>query len=205
MVLAASMAVCLMAVFPGISTVEQTLSEYVSLPFDPSLQLAQTFNNCGPYSVMAVLNSLTGKKYFGEDLATEMRWRVQKNLTLPQGVLDLLNRYGIITRPFSTQFSADKERISVLKSCLSRSHPVVLLIEVHHIQHYVTLLGYKGNTFYAYDSLQWKTGPGRLTVDDNGPKPGNRTWSAAKLLQLWSEGGKWIFYRYYGIECIWNK
>ena len=58
-----------------------------SLPLDADLLYRQTLNNCGPYSVMAVINILKNEEISPELLASEMQWRIYKNLTFPRGVV----------------------------------------------------------------------------------------------------------------------
>jgi hypothetical protein len=195
-------AVLALAVLPGPLPAESPFPAAYSLRLDPGIQLAQTYNNCGPYSARAVIAVLTGRVPDAERLAAETGWRVYRNLTLPQGVIGLLNANGIRTRPFSLSMLDERKKGESLKRIVSRGHPVILLVQVGKVQHYLTVLGYDGNRFFLYDSFRKRLPDSRLTIDDNGWEPGNRTCPLEELLSLWARGGKLMFYRYYGIECF---
>jgi hypothetical protein len=61
----------------------------------------QTLNNCAPYAVMGVINVLKDEKKDPEQLARETKWRMMRNLTFPQGVIDLLHKYQIRTKEYN--------------------------------------------------------------------------------------------------------
>ncbi len=63
-----------------------------SLAISNEIYYRQTLNNCAPYSVMGVINVLTKEIKDPEILAEETRWRIIKNLTFPQGLIDLLHK-----------------------------------------------------------------------------------------------------------------
>jgi len=71
------------------------------LKMSKEIYFRQTFNNCAPYSVMTVINILTGEIKDPEVLAKETKWRIMNNLTLPQGVINLLRKYNIRTKEYS--------------------------------------------------------------------------------------------------------
>ena len=82
-----------------------------TLPLNADLLYRQTLNNCGPYSVMAVINILKSEKISPELLASEMTWRIYKNLTFPRGVVKLLNAYAIKTKEYILKNKTGDEKI----------------------------------------------------------------------------------------------
>ena len=90
----------------------------------------QTFNNCAPYSVMAVINVLKNEKIDPEILAKETKWRIMNNLTFPQGVIDLLHKYKIKTKEYSMKIYSNNENIMWLKNNIDNGNPIILLVKV---------------------------------------------------------------------------
>lgn len=172
------------------------------LQMNEDLFYRQTLNNCGPYSVMAVTNILRGENHDPEKLAKEMGWRIYKNLTFPQGVVDLLHKYKISTKEFVLSTKSENEKINFLKSQIDEEHPVILLIKIHHVLHYVTVLGYSENGFMLYDSMQEKNPDNqRKTVVDSECASGNRFYSTKELMDLWNDGGFKIFFKNWAVVC----
>jgi hypothetical protein len=162
----------------------------------------QTFNNCGPYSVMAVINILKGHKIDPEILAQETRWRLMKNLTFPQGIINLLNKYNVSTKEYSMKLYSDIDKITWLKNQIDNGTPIILLVKVDNIQHYFTIIGYDEYGFMLYDSLQEKLEENsRKTIIDRDDYIGNRFYTYEKLIELWNHGGYKIFFRNWGIVC----
>ena len=177
-------------------------SKAVTLNMDSALYYRQTLNNCGPYSVMAVVNILTEQKLDPEILAKEMRWRIIKNLTFPQGVVDLLRSYSVESKEFVLKNRTDDEKAVFLRNRIDEGCPVILLIKVHHIQHYVTVLGYDENGFMLYDSMQEKNPQNfRMTVTDARCSVGNRYYTERELLDLWDAGGFKAFFKNWAVVC----
>ena len=172
------------------------------LQLDSNLLYRQTLNNCAPYSAMAVINLLTGKLLDPELLARQTTWRVEKNLTLPQGLLGLLAKYTIKTRESVLNIFSASEKINWLKNRIIARHPVILLVKVHHVQHFLTVLGYNEQGFFLYDSMQDKSpGNPRKTRVDSEVLSGNRFYANAELLGLWDSAGAGPFYRNWAVEC----
>ena len=71
------------------------------LKMNKNLFYRQTLNNCGPYSVMAVINILRNEEKDPEILSKQMKWRIYKNLTFPQGVVNQLHENGIKTKEYN--------------------------------------------------------------------------------------------------------
>lgn len=162
----------------------------------------QTINNCGPYSVMAVINILTGEKKDPEVLAAETEFRIIKNLTLPQGVEKLLHDNGIKSKSLILKNKSDEEKIAFLKNQIHEQKPVILLIKIHHILHYVTVIGFDENGFMIYDSMQEKdAGNPRKTIVEKPEYTGNRYYTNQELMGLWNDGGYKIFFRNFAIVC----
>jgi len=162
----------------------------------------QTLNNCGPYSVMAVINILHGINIDPEILAQETKWRIRKNMTFPQGVIDLLHKYNIKTKEYSMKLYSDTEKILWLKNKIDNKNAVILLLKVDNIQHYFTIIGYDEEGFMIYDSLQEKQKEDpRKTIIDREDCAGNRYYTYEKLIGLWNNGGYKIFFKNWAVVC----
>jgi hypothetical protein len=162
----------------------------------------QTLNNCAPYSVMGVINVLTGETKDPEILAKETKWRIMKNLTFPQGLLDLLHKYNVKTKEYSLKLYHDNEKISWLKNQIDKGNPVILLVKVKNIQHYFAIIGYDDRGFMLYDSLQEKQNENtRRTIIDRENYMGNRYYPEEEIVKLWNNGGYKIFFRNWAIVC----
>ena len=172
------------------------------LNLDDNLFYRQTLNNCGPYSVMAVINVLKSEVISPELLAKEMRWRMHKNLTFPIGLIELLHRYGIRTTEYILNGKTSDTKIHWIKETIAKGSPIIMLIKINHVQHYVTVLGYDEHGFMLYDSLQKKNiENGRKTFIDEGCLVGNRYYSHEELIDLWNNGGYKIFFKNWAIVC----
>ena len=173
-----------------------------SIEIAKDIYYRQTMNNCAPYSVMAVINALKYEKIDPEILSKEITWRIYKNLTFPQGIIDLLHIYGIETNEYNLFCLSYQEKINWLKSTIDKGTPIILLVEVKHIKHYFTVLGYDEHGFMIYDSLQEKSKENpRKTIIDNVSYSGNRYYNNEQLIKLWNDGGYKIFFRNWAIVC----
>jgi hypothetical protein len=165
----------------------------------------QTFNNCGPYSAMGVINIVKNEIHDPEILAKETRWRIIKSLTFPQGVIDLLHKYKIKTKEYSLKLYSDNDKIYWLKNKIDNGNPIILLVKVKNIQHYLTVIGYDEKGFMLYDSLQEKQEENpRKTVTDRKEYAGNRYYANDELVELWNKGGYKIFFKNWAVVCY-NK
>jgi hypothetical protein len=171
------------------------------LPYTSDYNLAQTNNDCGPYSCALVVRLLTKRKINMKELIQNMEWRLPNHTTLPWGLEKLLKGYGIkIQVPFLLLYSIE-ERINYLKAQLSFLRPIILLGVKNGVGHYITLLGFKGEEFYVYDS--WHTinplKTGSYTRDENGMLPGNLTLSARELADFWKGSENFFFFPWYAL------
>jgi hypothetical protein len=171
------------------------------LTMDRGLQLRQGLNQCGPYSVMAAINILTQKVISPNEIDKFMNWRLKNRMTLPFGLVESLKEYGLKSKQKLLILFSDEQRVKFLKAKISEGSPVILLNKTDGIQHYFTVAGFDKENFYLYDSLQelGDDPESRITIDDNGNLPGNRTYTKDELLYLWSLGGKY-FFRWYVIS-----
>jgi len=173
-----------------------------SLKIDRNIFYRQTLNNCGPYSVMAVINILKQETIDPEILAQEINWRIYKNLTFPLGIGDLLKKYNIETKEYVLWSYNEDEKISWLKNMIDEGKPIILLIEINHIKHYFTVLGYDEKGFMIYDSLQNKRIDNqRMTIIDKEDYVGNRYYNSEYLIRLWNDGGFKIFFQNWALVC----
>ena len=172
------------------------------LMISSNIYYRQSINNCAPYSVMAVINVLTQKEVDPEALSKEITWRIHKNLTFPQGIIDLLHEYNIRTKEYNLFCLSDEEKIAWLKNAIDNGTPVIILLEIKHIKHYFTILGYDEFGFMIYDSLQEKSKDNpKKTIIDNATYSGNRYYGNKQLMDLWDDGGYKIFFRNWAVAC----
>jgi len=189
--------------FPSLGITLKTNSITInSLKIDRNIFYRQTLNNCGPYSVMAVINILKQETIDPEILAQEIKWRIYKNLTFPLGIGDLLKKYNIETKEYVLWNYNEDDKISWLKNMIDEGKPIILLIEINHIKHYFTVLGYDKEGFMIYDSLQEKRIDNqRMTIIDKEDYVGNRYYNAEYLIRLWKDGGFKIFFQSWALVC----
>lgn len=162
----------------------------------------QTFNDCAPYSVMAVINIIKGEIKDPIILAREMQWRSVRRLTLPQGLISLLNKYNIKTKEYSLKIYSDDEKAIWLKNQIDNGNPIILLVKYKRSQHYFTVIGYDEIGFMIYDSAQEKQEENQIkTIIDREEYVGNRYYTNNELMELWNKGGYFIFIRNWALVC----
>jgi hypothetical protein len=172
------------------------------LKISNAIYYRQTLNNCAPYAVMGVINVLKQQIKDPEILAKETKWRMVKNLTFPQGVIDLLHKYQIKTKEYVLKFYSNENKIIWLKNKIDNGNPIILLVKVKRIQHYFTIIGYDENGFMLYDSLQEKQNENtQRTIIDREEYIGNRYYTGNEIIDLWNNGGYKIFFRNWAIVC----
>ena len=197
-------ALAFLRTFPSFVNPHAPDAQTYSIHMDENLFYRQTLNNCGPYSVMAVTSILRNDEAAPdpEVLAKQMKWRIRKNMTFPQGVISLLHDNKIKTKEYLLYLKSDSEKITFLKEQVSHDTPVILLIKQHGILHYVTVLGYDEDGFMLYDSMQENSidNPG-LTIRDTKATNGNRYYTYQELLDQWNKGGVKFAFRNWCVVC----
>jgi len=162
----------------------------------------QTFNDCAPYSVMAVINILKGEIKDPEILAKEIKWRSVTKLVFPQGLIDLLRKYNIIAKEYSLKIYSTDKKVNWLKSQIDNGNPIILYVKIRQSQHYFTIVGYDENGFMIYDSVQKKQDEdSNKTVIDREGYAGNRYYTNNELMELWDKGGYFIFFKNWAVVC----
>ena len=188
--------------FPSMVRLDSPEAAECMLKMSENLFYRQSYNNCGPYSVMAVVNILTGDELDGEILAKQMKWRIRKNLTFPQGVVSLLRKYNVRTNEYVLWTLSDSRKAAFLRSKIFSGSPVVLLVKVHGVLHYVTVLGYDKSGFMLYDSMQEKSAENpRYTIRDKNASVGNTYLSDSELISLWNKGGVKFAFKNWCVVC----
>ena len=188
--------------FPSHVRIEIANAPSYSLQMRENLFYRQSYNNCGAYSVMAVVNILTADELNPETLASQMKWRIIKNLTFPQGVVSLLQKYNIYTKEYVLWTKGDSKKADFLRSQILHGTPVILLVKAHGVLHYVTVLGFDENGFMLYDSMQEKSAENpRYTIRDEKASAGNRWISESALIEMWNNGGVKFAFKNWCIVC----
>ncbi len=174
-----------------------------SLKISKDIFYRQTYNNCAPYSVMAVINILKNEKADPELLAKETPFRIRKNLTYPLGVSKQLRKNKIKAKKYVLWHLSDKKKILWLKTQIDLGKPVILLIKLKcGVRHYFTVLGYDEKGFMIYDSYQAKSKRNpRKTIDDNINLAGNKYLKYEELLKLWNNAGYKIFFNNWAVSA----
>ena len=121
-------------VFPsiGLNTKENHRQKNILAMSD--IYYRQTFNNCAPYSAMAAINIITKKEIDPELLARETGWRIKNNLTMPQGLIQVLHKHGIKTKEKVLSCYSDAEKINWIKNTVDEGKPIILLIKIKKIR-----------------------------------------------------------------------
>ena len=189
-------------VFPsiGLNTKENYGKKNILIMSD--IYYRQTFNNCAPYSAMAAINVITKKEIDPELLARETGWRIKNNLTMPQGLIQVLHKHGIKTKEAVLSGYTDAEKINWIKNTIDEGKPIIFLIKAKRVLHYVTVIGYDETGFIIYDSLQEKTKSNpRKTINDKPQYDGNRYYKYEVFLKFWNRGGYKIFLKNWALVC----
>ena len=162
----------------------------------------QTLNNCGPYSVMAVINILKGDEKDPEMLAKEMKWRTVTTVTFPQGIIDLLHKYDIGTEEYSLKFYSTENKVAWLKEQIDNGKPIILFVKLKYSQHYFTIVGYDESGFMIYDSSQERQDEkSKKTKVDREEYAGNRYYTNNELMEIWNKGGYVLFFKNWAVVC----
>jgi hypothetical protein len=170
----------------------------VILNYPSSYNFRQTYNDCGPYSCFAVLKVL-GKQVSIKEIKNNMKWRLQNNYTLPWGLEKLLKSHDVKIKKYNFILMSNDKKIEIIKKELAKGNPIIILGGINQYQHYLTILGYKSNIFFIYDSLQKADKNNKLTIDKNGNLPGNKNMSKNELLDFWCKGGKYNMFKWYAL------
>ncbi|HBP17591.1 MAG TPA: hypothetical protein DEA08_07350 [Planctomycetes bacterium] len=159
-------------------------------------------NQCGAYSLALALR-VYGHEAEGADLVDvvshRLSWSEALSGTLPWKIQGELSRRRLTRETFTAAGHPAQDRLGPVRAHLAAGAPVLLLIESERgSQHYVLALGYSSAGLDLYDP-NFTPDPARpeVTLDDNGERPGNRTLSEARVLELWSRGGGGGLYRWW--------
>lgn len=160
----------------------------------------QTVNDCGPFTVAAVVRTLSKKEISSAEFAKNTKWRLPNKYTLPWGMEKQLRENGITVEIPNIKALSDKEKISFLQERLSQNKPVIILGERDGYEHYITLFGFDStkDELYVYDSF-FEKGEEGFTIDANDDLPGNRTFTSEEVLHFWRGGGIYGLYNWYAI------
>jgi hypothetical protein len=193
----------LFRVFPSVGIEIKEINNKINyLNISKEIFYRQTFNDCAPYSAMAVINIIKGDIKDPSIIAKEMRWRSVRRLTLPQGLIDIMHKNNIRTEEYILKNYSNKEKIIWLKNQIDNGNPIILLVKFQRSQHYFTIIGYDEIGFMIYDSAQEKQeeNPTKTIIDKEG-YAGNRYYANNELMELWNSGGYFIFLKNWALVC----
>lgn len=174
------------------------ISQASIVNYDQQFNLRQKSVECAAFTVSAVVRALTSQELDPFELFEDMSWKIPNYGIHPWGLEKELKKHNLeIQIPNLTSLNKT-QKLNFLKQELSQKHPIILLGEKDGFQHYFTIFGFDSNQdqFYIYDSLHDRQDK-KLTIDDNGSLPGNRTLSSEELIEFWSKGGLFGFYTWY--------
>lgn len=179
---------------------EELIVPEIAIEYPSEYNYIQSINDCGPFSVAAVVRALKQEPVSSKIFVDTMKWRLENDYTFPWGLEKQLKENGINIQTPNLGKLSDEDRIKYLREQLSLKRPIILLIEQDVYQHYITLLGYTLATdeFYIYNSF-YDQGKGNLTVDNNNLLPGNMNMTSEDLLDSWSKGGMYGIYNWYAL------
>ena len=114
----------------------------------------------------------------------------------------VLPSIGLNTKEKVLSCCSDAEKINWIKNTVDEGKPIILLIKIKKVLHYVTVIGYDEKGFILYDSLQEKTKSNpRKTIKDKPQYYGNRYYEYSGLIKLWDKGGYKIFFKNWALVC----
>jgi hypothetical protein len=176
------------------------ISVFTFIEYPSKYNFRQTINDCGPFSVAAVVRALTKEEVSSSEFAKNIEWRLSNKYTLPWGMEKQLKENGISVEIPNIKVLFDEEKITYLQERLSQGNPIIILGERNNYEHYITILGFNStkDEFYVYDS-NFDKGEKGFTIDDNDSLPGNRNFTSEELLNFWRSGGMYGLYNWYAI------
>jgi hypothetical protein len=173
---------------------------------DPPM-FKQGEDECGPYSLDLAIR-VCGQRARAQDLVDELKLTVPGIRALtgtpPWRLRDALCQRGLSAGACSARAHPKGQELRALEEHLSLGSPVLVLIQSPRgFQHWVVALGYGPDSIDFYD-------PGHdaepenpdQTKDENGPRPGNLSWSKELFREHWSRGGAIGLYHWYYIPLI---
>jgi hypothetical protein len=144
------------------------------LQWNNALNLEQSHNACGPYSTMAYAFVNSGLIMNPEKINQQIGGRHGDGLTYPWGITTYLNQQGSEAHSFYLGLLNKEQKINWIKNKIHQGRPVIALIGTAEWGHYVTILGYRDQVFFKYDSY--------LSGDLNALEPGNATDYQDKII-----------------------
>lgn len=147
-----------------------------NLKWDNALNLEQTYNACGPYATMAYAFAKSGIKIDPEKINSEISGRHGDGLTFPWGISAYLSQRNIEAHIYYLGFLSKQQKLEWIKGKIDIGHPVIEMIGTDEWAHYITILGYKDNILYKYDSY--------FSSDQNGGDIGNSSADADYIINL---------------------
>jgi hypothetical protein len=188
---------------------DKKILEKSSIDYPSEHNYYQSGIDCGPYSVAAVVRTLTGKEVNSAKLAESIGFRLPKNkFVLPMGLEKQLKDNGLEIEVPNIRPMSDNDKLLFLQERISTGQPVIILVKKDGYRNYLTVFGFNGikDEFYVYDStVTVKKSDPNLTVDKNGPLPGNLTMTNNELLASWEGGGMYGIYKWYAISAWINN
>lgn len=181
---------------------QNLIKESTLIPYPSHYNYRQTKNDCGPFSVAAVVRALKKQDIDSAFFSKGIGWRLPNNYTLPWGLESQLKENDLKIEKPNFKLLNDDEKITLVQEHLSLGNPIIILGERENYEHYVTLLGFNMDTdaYYIYDSLQTVSSDRQgMTTDENGSLSGNVTLKSSELLDFWRGGGMYGLWNWYGL------
>lgn len=159
--------------------IERNNYNSTNLKWSDKLNLKQSLNACASYSSMAYIYSETGNVVDPEMINKEITGKLDDNTTYPWGITRYLKRYNISSNIYWHGLMSDISREKWIKTKISNNKPVIIMTGNNEYRHFITILGFRNNTFNIYNSL--------LDTDKNGDEPGNISIHKNEVLRKWKK------------------
>jgi hypothetical protein len=155
----------------------KNINEY-HLAWNQLLNKRQSTNACASYSSMALIFEKNNEFIDPEKINRDMPDRFNNGYTLPWGIPKYLKKYNINAKLYWFGLIDNDRKINWIRNRITSNDPVILLVGGKTYLHYITVLGFKNDDFYIYDSM--------LNDDKNGSIEGNDVLKKDELMKWWN-------------------
>lgn len=160
-------------------------------------------NECGAFSLSyglkLVLNKENQPKEMVGKVSHSFAWSEGLSGTVPWKITKEAEANGLQSLHYSALSTPPEQRLELLCQHIVEQSPVVTLINSDRgIQHYILVVGFDEENIHIYDpNIEADQENPQQTVDQNGSKAGNRTYTRARFREVWGEGGMVGLYRWW--------
>lgn len=160
-------------------------------------------NECGAFSLSyglkLVLNQPNAPKEMVSKVSHSFSWSEGLSGTVPWKITKEAGANGLQSRHYSALSELPEQRLALLCQHIDEQSPVLVLINSDRgIQHYILVVGFDEDAIHIYDpNLEADKDDPERTIDQNGAKAGNRSYSWGRFQEVWGQGGMIGLYRWW--------